>query len=55
MVESFDTAFLRRQRGAVTSDSWVTILEQPDGSATNVVTSNLSSPEFDQDATTRQG
>ena len=55
IVESFYTAFLHRQREAVTSDSWVTLLEQPDGSATDVATGILSSPEFDQDATIRQG
>jgi fibronectin-binding autotransporter adhesin len=51
VVDSFYTAYLHRQPEPVTSDIWVTMLEQPDGSASDVATGILSSPEFEQDAT----
>jgi hypothetical protein len=54
VVDSFYTAYLHRQPEPVTSDTWVTMLEQPDGSATDVAFGLLSSPEFVRDATTPQ-
>jgi predicted RNA-binding protein associated with RNAse of E/G family len=56
IVRSDYLAFLHRIReGGTTSDLWVKILETPNGSATDVATGILASPEFDQDATTPQG
>jgi ubiquitin len=55
MVESFYTAFLHRQREPVTSDGWVTMLEQPDGSASDLATGILASPEFFRDAVNPRG
>lgn len=54
VVDSFYTAYLHRQPEPMTSDIWVTMLEQPNGSASDVATGILSSPEFDEDATTSQ-
>jgi Ice-binding-like/MBG domain (YGX type)/Domain of unknown function (DUF4214)/SdrD B-like domain len=54
LVDSFYTAFLQRQREAVTSEPWITMLDQPNGAATAVAAGILASPEFDHDATTPQ-
>ena len=54
VVDSFYTAYLHRQPEPVTSDIWVNTLEQPDGSASDVATGILASPEFEKDATTSQ-
>lgn len=55
LVESDYAAFLHRPREQGTSEIWVTMLEEPDGSATDVATGILASPEFEQDATTPVG
>jgi hypothetical protein len=55
VVDSFYTAYLHRQAEPVSSDVWATMLEQPDGLASDVATGILASPEIDQDATTSQG
>jgi Domain of unknown function (DUF4214) len=53
VVDSFYTAFLHRSRElGSTSAPWVTMLEAPDGSASDVASGILASPEFIQDATT---
>ena len=51
IVEGFYAAYLHRQRETETSDFWVRMLAQPDGSATDVATGVLTSLEFEQDAT----
>ena len=49
MVESFYAAFLHRQPEQGTSDSWFNMLEQPDGSASDVASGILASGEYQQD------
>ena len=56
IVTSDYVAFLRRPRElGNTSDFWVSMLEAPNGSATDVAVGILSSPEFLVDSTTPQG
>ena len=55
-VQSFYEAFLRRPREqGTTSDSWVTRLNAPGGSAGQVEAGLLASPEYIRDATGPQG
>ena len=51
LVTSDYTAYLHRQPESGTSGLWATMLESPNGSATDVAIGILASEEFDDDAT----
>jgi hypothetical protein len=50
IVTSDYAAFLHRPREANTSNVWISMLQAPNGSASDVAADILASPEFDQDA-----